>query len=78
MPEPKFDKSKVADLAQRIEAAITEVEECQTASNKADRELRHAQTTLANLRSELTRAVDGQLDMQTLKQKAPQSHMVTP
>jgi chromosome segregation ATPase len=77
MPE-KFDQGKVSDLARQIDEKIAEVENLRKASEAADRELGSARTKLANLRSEFTRAIDGQLDMTTLKQKAPQSYPVTP
>lgn len=66
-----FDKTKIADLAQRIEAQSAEVAALRERYGKLGSELNGAETRLANLRMEFTRAVDGHLDMTTLKQRAP-------
>lgn len=72
----KFDHAKVADLAKQIDKQIEEVESRQQAKRLADGELNSAQVRLANLRSQLTHAIDGQLDMASLKQRAPERYPV--
>lgn len=78
MSEQKFEPTKVADIASEIGKATERVKECKITKENADHEYNKATTTLHNLQSELTRAVDGQLDMSILNQRAPARHVVTP
>lgn len=71
-----FDAEKVADLVKRVAEQLQIVDERQKAKAEAEAKLGSAEVGLTNLRRELTRALDGHLDMSTLKQRAPQMHPV--
>ena len=72
----KFDQGKIADLARQIDEALADLEAKRKEKEEAVHVWNRAETKLANLRSEFTRAIDGQLDMDTLKQKAPVRYAV--
>lgn len=72
---PKFTAADVAECAKQIEAAMQEVTDRRKDKYDADSALNSAECRLQNLRIKLTRAIDGQLDMGTLKQK-PQTYVV--
>lgn len=74
--EGGFDDAKVADLAKQIQQQLAAVETCRKVKGQAESALGSAEVRLANLRAEFTRAIDGQLDMSTLKQRAPERHQV--
>ncbi len=72
----KFDQGKIADLARQIDEALADLEAKRKEKEEAVQVWNRAETKLANLRSEFTRAIDGQLDMDTLKQKPPVRYAV--
>lgn len=76
MITPTFDDGKIADLAKQIKGALVEIERLHELSEHAKSELGRAQTTLRNLQCEFTKAVDGSLDMHSLKQRVPESYLV--
>lgn len=63
-----IDSDKIADVARRIKIAEEEVCMLTTEKVAADQKLNSAQCALSNLRLELSRAVDGHLDVDELKQ----------
>lgn len=73
MSEPtKFDADLVGSLLVDIGKQIAFVEQCRKDAAAARDVLNRAEVNLANLRIELTRLVDGQLDFSTLRQRAPE------
>ncbi len=63
-----IDGDKVGALAIKIQHKADEVANLRIIRDDADRALRHAEVELSNLRIEFTRAVDGHLAIDDLKQ----------
>lgn len=62
----QFDPDEIASLAKQIHALEQEIEKLSTAKDLADHEHGRATTRLHNLQSKFTKAVESQLDRQSL------------
>lgn len=72
----KFEDVNVGEIAERLKEKLKEVSQLKGKYEEASRDLRRAETELANIRTAFTHAVDGQLDMSVLNQQPVKSYPV--
>lgn len=72
----EFDCARLQQLSGELKSMLAALEDARVTKDEAEEDWRRLDTRVSNLKIELTRLVDGYLDMDTLKQRAPERFQV--